>query len=479
MDTAAKTLSLSRLKRRALSLGAVKAFDHAMQFLLPVVLARCLDAATFGEYRLLWLVVGTVVALATLNMGGSLWYFLPRSNRDGKRVYVHNTLLYFLAAGSLCSLAVSPWNPLLPASLQPLVRYGALVPAFVALWFAATLLDLLPTVEERIRWQAGASMSTAALRAALVGGAAWLTGEFEALLWALVAVVLLKLGLLALYVHRHHGPGRPAFEGAAFREQWRYALPFGISTGLFSLRAQADQWVAASLFSLASFAAFTVAALVGPVVHIFRHSVMQAFLPSMSRLEAAGDVRGMMQMNARANAMVGAVLYPLLALAFVFAEEIVTTVYTGAYVGAAPAMRVYIVGMAAMVIETGSLVLLLRQGPFVLRVSALALALSAALSWVAAREIGLAGAAVGSVVAIYLERVLVLRRLARQTGVPWRDLQHWSRLAGSLASAALAATLAWLFAMHVAQEAGPLVRLAGGGAVLVLAYAAMSYRRWR
>ena len=67
------------LKRRALSLGAVKAFDHALQFLLPVVLVRCLDAATFGEYRLLWLAVGTVMAFATLNMAGTLYFFVPRS----------------------------------------------------------------------------------------------------------------------------------------------------------------------------------------------------------------------------------------------------------------------------------------------------------------------------------------------------------------------------------------------------------------
>ena len=79
MSTAAKAISLQRLKRRALSLGTVKVFDQAINFLLPVVLVRCLDTATFGEYRLLWLAVGTVMAVATLNMGGSLFFFLPRA----------------------------------------------------------------------------------------------------------------------------------------------------------------------------------------------------------------------------------------------------------------------------------------------------------------------------------------------------------------------------------------------------------------
>src|SRR5258705_817906 len=59
MSSAAKAIAWHGLKRRALSLGAMKAFDHAMQFLLPVVLVRALDTATFGEYRLLWLAIGT------------------------------------------------------------------------------------------------------------------------------------------------------------------------------------------------------------------------------------------------------------------------------------------------------------------------------------------------------------------------------------------------------------------------------------
>src|SRR5213075_1878739 len=130
-------ITLQGLKRRALSLGMVKAFDQAMQFLLPIVLVRCLDAHTFGEYRLLWLAVGTVMALSTLNMGGVLFYFLPRADARKRRLYVHQTLLYLLAAGLVCAWAVSGWNPLLPGAARSLAAYGALVPAFVGLWVFA------------------------------------------------------------------------------------------------------------------------------------------------------------------------------------------------------------------------------------------------------------------------------------------------------------------------------------------------------
>src|SRR5262249_28262282 len=158
--------------------------------------------------------------------------------------------------------------------------------------------------------------------------------------------------------------------------------------------------------------------------------------PSMSRLQAAGNLRGMLEMNSRGNVMVGTLLYPGLAFAFVFAPELVQLVYTASYSEAAPVMRVYIVGMLASVIEMGSLVMLLRQGPYVLRVTAFTLAVSVAVSWAAAHFFGLPGAAAGSVLAIYLDRLLILRRLARLTGISLAHVQDWRTLATLLSLAA-------------------------------------------
>jgi len=415
--------------------------------------------------------------MANLNMGGGLYYFVQRSDPKKKRLYIHQTLLYFVLAGAACAWLVSPWNPLLPEAARPLEPYGVLIPAFVGLWFVASLLDYLPTVEERIRLQAYATVSVSVLRTAMVGLGAWFTGSLEVILWLLLALVLIKLALLAGYIHRRHGLGRPWFSRRLFAGQFRHCAPFGLSGGLYALRGQSDQWIAASLFALTSFAAFSIAALVGQVVHIFRHSVMEAFLPSMSRLHASGDLQGMMEMNRRGNVIVGMLLYPLLALAFAFAEEIITIVYTAAYLEAVPVMRVYIVGMAAMVVEMGSITLLLREGAFALRTNVLALGFSLAVSVAGALQLGLPGAALGSVLAVYLDRTVMLRRVARRTGIPLSQVQDWRALAVSLAAAAFAAALAWFLVHRFLGEAAPLARVAAGAAILAAAYGLLNLRR--
>jgi len=69
--------------------------------------------------------------------------------------------VFDVVTGLAAAFIVSPLNPWMPATLHPLAKYGALVPAFVMLWVVAVLLDFLPTIEERIPLQAYASISVA------------------------------------------------------------------------------------------------------------------------------------------------------------------------------------------------------------------------------------------------------------------------------------------------------------------------------
>lgn len=463
-----------RLGQRAFSLGVAKALDFAIQFLLPVLLVRYLDSAAFGQYRLLWLAVGTIMAIATLDMPAGLYYFLPRSDSATRRLYINQTLLFLAFSGLVSACALSSCNPWLPEKMRGLAEHDAIVPVFVLLWVVAALLDLLPTIEERVMWQAKATVGLAALRAVALSLAAVLTRELGPVLLVLLAFALFKVALLLAYVARYHGLRRPLLRRGAFADQFRYTAPLGVAGALYGLRAQADQWVAAALFPLGMFASFSIAAALGPLLNLCRLSVSCAFLPSMSRLESAGDILGMLELNSRANIVVGALVCPLLAFAFVFAEELVTLVYTGTYADAAPVMRVYIMGLAALVIELSSITMLLRQAPFVMWLNLVALVVAVALDWLFALRFGLAGAAAGSVTVIYLDRIATLRHLARHTGVPLRRLQDWRTLGLWMLFALVAAALAWGLVGRYFAASGPLARLIAGGTLLALVYTALA-----
>jgi O-antigen/teichoic acid export membrane protein len=177
----------------------------------------------------------------------------------------------------------------------------------------------------------------------------------------------------------------------------------------------------------------------------------------------------MLALSSRASIMVATLAYPLLAFAFVFGKEIVALIYTSAYVDAVPVMRVYILGLVALVIEPASIMLLLRQGAFSMRIGVLALLVSVAVSFAAARVFGLPGAAAGSVTAIYFDHLATLWRISQRTAVPLRRVQDWRSLTLLLLCAALAGFIAWgaVGALEVPSAAA---RAVLGGVLLGVVY---------
>ena len=457
------------LERRALSLGTANAIDFALQFALPIVLTRTLDPHAFGEYRLLWLAVSTLMLVTPMCMAPALYYFLPRSDAPTRRLYVNQTMLFLVGAGLVSAWILSVANPFLPGKIEGLLHaQGAVVPAFVFTWVFASLLDVLPTAEERVGWQARAVISLAAVRAVALSLTAILTRELGPVLWMLLAFATLKAGLVVVYVARNHGLAGPVARRDTFAAQVKQAAPFALSGTLHGIRSQGDQWIAAALFTVTQFASFSVATVLAPIVQIFRQSVNHVFLPSMSRLQSEGDFKAMLALNSRANDMVALLVYPLLACAFVFAEDIITLIYTRAYLDAVPVLRLYSVALVAFVVELVSVLFVLKQGAFAARVNGVVLLIALPLSWLGASRWGLVGAAAGSVAAIYAERILSLTRIALITGTPIAKLQDWNGLACLLGAASLSAGLAGL-ALHWAPWS-TFARLVAAGALVAVTY---------
>src|SRR5580700_6520837 len=86
----------------ALLLMSGRTVAFAATFFIPLVLARVFDASQFGTYKQLFLIWGTIYAVAQMGMASSLYYFLPRQPRMAGP-YVANSLL-FLAVTGLCCL---------------------------------------------------------------------------------------------------------------------------------------------------------------------------------------------------------------------------------------------------------------------------------------------------------------------------------------------------------------------------------------
>lgn len=430
-------------RRSIVSLTVANMVDFGLQFLLPIMLVRLLDTAAFADYRLAWLAIGTAMAVAPFALPRSLFYFLPRTQLSERSPYVHQSFVLLVATGFCAGVLLAPWNPLIPDNLRHMTGAAWFLPAFLTLWVAASLIEFLPNAEGNVPSQARIIVLLAILRVVGVGLGA-LSGKVEVVFGCLLAYALVKFLFAYGYIGWNYGWKVWRVQRTSLGVQLAYVVPFGLSSALFLLRGQADQWVAAVLFSPASFAAFSIGIVVMPLVALIRNSVNNAITPRLSALESSSDQTGMLRLNQRANTATTFVLLPFLALVAVLADHLVTLVYTAKYAAAADVMRINVVALLGVAVEVSTLTIVLNQGRFLLKVDFLLLLVGIAAGYAGALLFGLPGAALGNVLTLGLGNAFSFWRVSRLTGVPISKLQQWTIIGRVAFASLMAAVAAWI-----------------------------------
>ena len=422
------------LGKRSMLMAGAQFFEMGLQILLPVVLVRTLIPEEFGAYRLAWLIVGSLASALPFAIPDTLSVLLPRHGAYARQLIVRNMLLLMGLLGCLAGLGVGLVLSLFDTQ-SSLNQMPWLIGVFTAVWIFAVTLDSLPLANEEPLWQAKAIIVLALIRTAVAVAAAWWFRSLWAVMLAILVTASLRAWAVIWYARRFAknsalaAPQSAQESGKALMiEHWRVAAPLGSSSLLYTIRRQADSWVAATVFSAVQFASFSLGSVLAPIVLVVRRAVSTTLLPSMSRNQSKGDLHLVLQANHRANEVVAGVVCPALALIWWFAPYLFTLVYTETYVDAALVLRVMTFVWLAQVIELNSLLLLTGTMGYAARIGIPLTAFSFAVCWYGATRFGLLGASVGALLTAVLERALLLRGLSKALKLPLIELQPWPRL---------------------------------------------------
>ncbi|MEM7504401.1 MAG: oligosaccharide flippase family protein, partial [Pseudomonadota bacterium] len=382
----------------AITLTVATGIKSLVQLLTPIVLVRLLDKTEFGDFRVFWLVANTATLLLSLGMARSLLYFLPRSSPEERGRFVSQTALYFLGVSLLASLVLVIGEGWLSEDIAGLTEPGWVLPAFVFLWVASVPVRYLPNADQNVTWQAGAIVTIALLRAAAVLGTAVAFRDIHAVFVGLLVWSGIQFLILGYYVVSRYGVSLHKPTLSAVLEQFSFAAPFGLSQTLAGARRTVAQWIVVFLFSPASLAVFAIGTSFNAVLRLIRSSLGNVLLPKISKSQASGDMERAVRLNNRGNVAIFVLICPVLCWLWLYAESVITLMYTEDYVDAVPVLRVYLGVLLIMSIELGSVLMVLRQGQFVLLVSIGVLALASVASLVGGKALGLYGVALGSLV---------------------------------------------------------------------------------
>jgi O-antigen/teichoic acid export membrane protein len=460
-------MSSRSLSHDVLSIGSANAIDYALQFLIPVVIARTLSIEDFAGYRMVWLVVGTLMAFATLEIPQSLSYFLPRKQRNERPTYVVGAVYILTVLAFISAVLVNPWAPLLPVEWVQISGPVWFYSVFIFLWVIASLVEFLPISDGNAVWQAKAIITLAITRSLFISIVAWMTESLESVLYALLLFSVFKLVLLGIYIAQSKNWQR-RFPNS-IPEQLRYTWSFGIASGLFSIRRQAELWLVAALFSAKEFASFSLGAVGLALFGLVSASIKNVIFPKLSALEANKDKEGIAVLNKKATSAVAFLLVPAGVFLWVFADEIISLIYTSNYADAAGVMRVYLLGIIPMGLESSILLRMTKQGKVALKIDLFMLPVVIFLSYLGITLAGLPGGAAGSVSALFIGHIIAIRHGAAGLGIAVFDLYDFFYLGGVVAAAITAGVIAILFILTFGIS-GDIGTIFAGAFILFLSY---------
>lgn len=456
-------------RRVALWLGIAGAADYAVQMLLPVILVRTLSPEDFGGYRLLWMSAQTAALVLSLNMAFNLIYLLPRYEREQRGALLGNALAYLVLAAIAAALVSAPLLHAVAGSGLDRILPSWAQPLFVAAWMVSLPFDNIALMAGRPLLQAAFTSGQTLTRIALIGGAAAWTRQLDIVAIGMIGLALARLAAVLVFARTSGAFPHPRLDAPLAAAQLRYGLSFGLGANLFSLRSQADGWIAAALFDPVAVATIAIAMTIVPVLGLVRQALTNATVGEVARLLADGRVDAALQINRSANLDTALLVLPL-AFAFIaVAPDAMALVYTPAYAAAAQPARLYALAYAVCVVEMTTVVQALGDGHFVVRSGVVLLVLAVAAALAGAGLCGLTGIAIGSLAAMWAGSAWTIAHVAKRCLIRVTALQPWREM-GWLLAVSCAAAGSSVMGLALMPGAGLLLRTVSGCAVFAAVY---------
>lgn len=461
----------SGFARRAVWLTVANVIAFGLSFVAPLLLVRLLNQTEFGTYRQAFQILMTALSVLNLQVASSAYYFMPRAS-DRKLQVAMNVLAFYAVTGLLvASLFIfSPSCVLLVFQNPELVGYMPLLGVTILFWLVAANLEVVPLALGDVRTSSVFIVCAQLTKSALTIGAAIIFHNIKAIIWAATIQGLLQLLFLCGYLWRRFGRLTHPFDWALFKAQVGNALPFGL--GSFAQSAQGDlhNFVVSRYFPPAGFAIYSVGMFQLPLLGLLTYSFSSALIPEVSQLAAEGRQRDIIPVWLNAVRKLTLVGVPICALMFVLRYEIITLLFTKAYVAAVPIFTIYLFSFLLPMTLTGAPVRAHEEFKFFrFKLHLALLPVTWAALYVGIQAAGLIGA-VSAVVAVQtLEVAVTVTAIGRRLGFVAGDWHHLTPVLKT-ALAAVAASVAALLAKQLLTDAHPLVTMISCGAVFMPVY---------
>jgi O-antigen/teichoic acid export membrane protein len=446
----------SSLSDKAALLIGANTLKYAIGFALPMVLVRFLAKEDYGTYLQLNLISNMAVALLTLGLPTSVYYFYAhRGNMpNGRPTLIAQTQVMLVLTGLISALMIGFGAPLLGKwmSNEALANLLPIYAFYVGVLLSGEHFMHVMISQNRYGMAVTLEAGETAVRVGCLLFPIWWGLGLHGIAYGLIVYAVLRMAVRSFWLWRGPESVTKASWAARFPgEQLAYALPLAASTYVATIGGMLDRALVAIWFLPADYAIYSVGALEIPLDVIFQGSVANVLRASLPALVQQGNRREIVRIWREAVRKLAIVVVPLF----------ITTLFTKSYAQSTHVFRIYMLLVPLHMFVLSSIPQIYGKTRLNLYVVFTVTSTNVVISLILLKVIGIYGPAIALVISQWIGSAIYFVTTMRLVEARATDLLP----TGALVRTTLAACLSVLpaFALTSVIQPGLLLLVTAGG----------------
>ncbi len=375
-----------------------------VRLISAAILSRVLSMYDYATYRQTLLVYAFISPLLMLGLPQALYYFLPGENKRPRSLLMGNVLLLSFMAGLFTLFLLFGGNRLLAWRFNNpnIARTLLILAPYPLFMLPASGLSACLIARNRVKQVAVYNvlsrlfMLSVVLTAVLIcrTPAAAIVGTVVGA--GMVLVPALKLMFAACNV----GSLLPSTNG--MWSQLKYAVPLGLAGIIGTISKSLDKIIVSSMCSPEQSAVYINGAIEIPLIGVLTGSVMAILIPDLVKMYKAAQYGELRVLWHRAMVKCSLLILPIMVFLLVMAPEVIRLLFSDRYVESVHPFRVYLLALPVRITQFGAIFMATRRNKLIVYRAMTGLILNMFLSIILIRFLGYIGAAISTVLIVYL-----------------------------------------------------------------------------
>lgn len=320
------------MRQQSAWLLAAKFIAFALSFALPLLIVRYLTQEAVGHYREAFQVVTNAVIILPLGLSMSAYYFLARET-ERRAAAIFNILIFNFVVGGLACLMLFLFPQIIGNVFQSeeMLRLAPKIGVVIWIWIFATFLETVAIANQEARAATAFIIIAQFSKTLLMGAAVFAFATVESFIYAAMIQGVIQTCILLGYLRSRFPGFWRTFDAAFFREQMKYAIPFGLTGVLWMAQTDIHNYFVGYKFSSSDFAIYAYGCFQVPLIAMLHESVTSVLMPRMNALQLAGDRDEMIRIMARATQKLAFFYFPIYVFLMITAHTFIVTLFTQSY----------------------------------------------------------------------------------------------------------------------------------------------------